>query len=120
LGVAAKSSAFYYTSVVVLTRSRRQPVSLCARVVISSSQRFDVAADVEFEIDASDRNDRPSQQHGAGQFFLRIGLANRLLDLSLGSDPDLLKNLRTLVLRASQSTVVLLSAFAENLPCCCA
>src|SRR5215475_3428608 len=57
----------------------------------SSSRQFNIALDFEFEVDAADRNDRPGRQYGAAQFFLRIGVANRLLDLSLGSDTELLE-----------------------------
>src|SRR5258707_10830918 len=56
---------------------------------MTSSRQFDIAVDLEFEVDAADRNDRLGRQCGTGQFSLRIGVANRLLDLSLGSDPDL-------------------------------
>jgi len=56
---------------------------------MSPSRQFDIAIDIEFEINASSRNDRPGRQCGAGQSSLPIGVANRLLDLSLGSDTDL-------------------------------
>src|SRR3974390_37313 len=58
---------------------------------MTSSRQFDIAVDFEFEVDASDRDDRPSRQCGAAQLSLRIGVANRLLDLSLGSDSELLE-----------------------------
>jgi len=65
--------------------------SLSVIVVMTSSRQFDVAVDFDFEVDAADRNDRPGRQRGAGQFSLRIGVANRLLDFSLGSDAELLE-----------------------------
>jgi hypothetical protein len=49
-----------------------------------SSRQFDIAVDFDFEVDAADRNDSPSRQCRAGQF----GVANRLLNLSLGSNTE--------------------------------
>ncbi len=66
-------------------------LSLSVIVAMTSSRQFDIAVDFEFEVDAADRNDCPGRQCGAGQFSLRIGVANRLLDLSLGSDAELLE-----------------------------
>src|SRR5215468_9122649 len=56
---------------------------------MASSRQFDASVEFEFEIDAADRNDRPAQQRGTGKFSLRIGVANRLLNFSLGSNTQL-------------------------------
>ena len=66
-------------------------LNLTATVAMASSRQFDASVEFEFEIDAADRNDRPSWQRGTGQFSLRIGVANRLLNLSLGSNTELLE-----------------------------
>jgi hypothetical protein len=58
---------------------------------MASSRQFDASVEFESEIDAADRNDRPSRQRGTGQFSLRIGVANRFLNLSLGSNTELLE-----------------------------
>src|SRR5215470_8262156 len=64
-------------------------LNLRATVARASSRQFDASVEFEFEIDAADRNDRPSRQRGTGKFSFRIGVANRLLDLSLGSNTEL-------------------------------
>src|SRR6266566_7055787 len=76
-----------------ILRWRRTVAKGIATVAMTFSRQFDIAVDFKFEINAADRNDSLSWQCAAGQFSLRIGVANRLLDLSLGSDAELLEEL---------------------------
>src|SRR5262249_10845688 len=66
-------------------------LNVSATVAMASSRQFDASVEFEFEIDAADRNDRPGRQRSTGKFSLRIGVANRLLNLSLGSNTELLE-----------------------------
>ena len=82
---------------------------------MSPSRQFDIAIDIEFEINASSRNDRPGRQCGAGQSSLRIGVANRLLDLSLGSDTDLPEELAYAGAEGRRRPIALLSASSRRI-----
>jgi len=52
-----------------------------------------LAVNFEFEVDAADRDDRLGRQCGADPFSICIGVTNRLLELSLGSDAEPLEEL---------------------------
>jgi hypothetical protein len=91
-----------------LTERGSQRAPPAPRRARSASRQLDIAVDLKFEIDTADRNNSFHRQRVAAfQLTLRVSGTHGRLELSLGITPNFLSNLRTLVLRASSSMVVL-------------